>query len=180
MTLAECQSEPRIAGVNAFQPVVLRRTVRLDPFLAQALDEHCRASGEAPSSVIRAAVRLELARSKPADMMVVSEKTPRPLPAAENPGNDNTVTQQEDRLPRNPLTRPTAEALAEFPMELVPLCRALRSFGAATWTERKARFLSVIALSQNCSELSAEPRDAAMLADFLAVAKKYGMLPQIV
>ena len=175
MTLAECQSEPRIAGVNAFQPVVLRRTVRLDPVLAQALDEHCRASGEAPSSVIRTAVRREVIRFKSAELAL--KHTPFiPTTDAEKPGQPEAAIRAKDDSVCEPKTQPPPGAVAEFPNELEPLCRGLRAFGAESWKERGSRFLSVIALARNCWELSRQSRDAAMLAEFLALAKKFGLL----
>jgi hypothetical protein len=171
LTFGQNHSQSAIARPDMSSPSVARRCVRLDSELAKVLTQHCKATGETSSAVMRSALRRELTRSTPTNS-VVNEPS---KPVSEAP-QSCTETQGKTVSASQVPMKGTTYAAAEFPGELAPIRRALASLGAASWAERKSRFLGVIALSQICSELSAEPRDNAILLDFLALAEKYGML----
>jgi hypothetical protein len=74
-----------------------------------------------------------------------------------------------------PATQGIEETVPEIPEAVTAFVSSLRVFGGASWVERRRRFLTVIALARICWETSGEDNDAAILADFLALGRKYRM-----
>ena len=126
-------------------PDAVRLSVRLDNELSEALSRRCEKSGRTPSEVVRDALRRELESQQ--------KSTPESSGVAV------------------PATGPPVTY--EFPSELQCLLLQLRTFGTTVWTERRQRFLTVLALSEIARRASRSPEDLTVCTELLHLAKRF-------
>lgn len=147
-----------------------RVCVRLDPELTVWLEERSRETGSTSSEVLRSALRTARGQSDRMKALMAATKAQKlTIP------QDVPVAVTRDTAAQTATAAKRAD-VPLFPRELWPVVAQLRGFGPTSWTERRRRFVWLVALAQVCVEMSQSASDGEVLADLLRLGAKYRLL----